>query len=95
MKNIVFYNKYKDKYLELLEQFSNYLITYKLETMEDFPQKSNIIIFDDRDTLFSNYSRRVLKELLLKKTKNVFSVRRTTSRIMPWEVSEPINFIST
>lgn len=88
---IVNYNKFADKYLELMEQFSNYIITYKLDKLNKFPSSANIVIFDDKDEAFSNYSLRILTVLLRKKTPNVYEVRKTGLRTMPWKIAQPIN----
>jgi len=91
MINKITYHKHIDKYLELLEQFSNYITVHKLDKMGELPKESTIVLFDEKDIDFSAYSNLVLKNLLKKKTKNILEVRKTGIKELPWKISTPIN----
>ena len=88
------YYKFSDRYLDLLNEFFNYLTIYKLEVLETFPKESNIVIFDEKDRGFSSYSNKVLKNLLKSKAPHILEVRKTWQKGFPWKVSRPINFVA-
>lgn len=87
--------KFDQKYLDLLNQFFSYMTIYKLSKFDRLPKKSNIVIFDDNDTEFSFYSEQLLTKLLKNNTNNVFEVRKTGIKSLPWKISQPINIISS
>jgi len=93
MKKQLIYHKHTEKYLRLTEMFSNYITSYKLDKLSHLPQSSTIVIFDDTDKTLSDYSNYVLKRLLKAKTKNIYEVRKTGSKNMPWKISTPVNFV--
>ncbi len=87
--------KYSKKNLLLLEQFFSYMTIYRLDKFNKFPRKSNIVIFDDSDPEYSYYSEQMLAKLLRKKADNVFEVRKTGVKKLPWKISQPINILTS
>lgn len=91
MTNKTIYHKHINKYLELFNQFSNYMTLYKLDKLDKLPQEANIVIFDDTDEKLSSYSTYLLKRMMESKTPNIIQVRKTGEKDLPWQLSTPIN----
>ncbi len=87
--------KFNQKYLELLEQFFSYMTIYRLNKFSMIPKKSNIVIFDDQDSDFSYYSEQILSKLLKSNVSNVFEVRKTGVKSIPWKISQPVNILTS
>lgn len=81
--------KYNDKYLDLVENFLNYM-NFELGKWE-VPNKVNLVFFDDGDKEFSKKSMIMLEELKTNR-KDILEVTKTTSKQSPWRVSTPVLF---
>lgn len=90
MKKNNLYFKYTERYLNLLENFMNYITVHKTDLK--LPSKANIIIFDAKDKELSEYSLRVLNHLMKKKEKNIVEVTKTGSKTVPWRISKSLTY---